>query len=128
MKRLLVVAAALAALTFAQTAGAATTCPAWPIVVNVYQSIANDAELGALGNVWARSGYTRLLRVVRSGNWYCAYANSSGTFKTLEGPSPAGTGWVSDGVTGTVVSHWSTNTFYGRFRPLVPTSGYIGVF
>src|SRR4051794_23359893 len=98
MKRLLVVAAALAALTFAQAAGAATTCPAWPIVVNVYQSIENGPELGASGNVWARSDYTRLLRVVRSGNWYCAYSNFSGTLSTLQGPSPAGTGWVGDGV------------------------------
>jgi hypothetical protein len=128
MKGLLAVVAALAAMTIAPTASAATTCPAWPIVVNAYQRITNDTERGTQGTVWARSDYTRLLRIVRSGSRFCAYANSNGTFRTIAGTSPAGTGTVGEGVTGTIMSHWSTNVFYGSWRPTMPTSGLIGTF
>ena len=55
-------------------------------------------------NVWATADYTRTLQVYRvAKNTYCATWRDSGTFVTVAGQSPGGTGTVAkNGKSGTV--------------------------
>ena len=142
-------AVAACALVAASTAVAAPTsdgptipdlvnkfCPTGQTVVNVTQTIANDADRGALG-VWAFDGYTRAggsaytrqINVLRIGpNLYCAATRYSGQFTTVEGPSPGGTSKVSGGRTGNFLGGYRTTIFTGDFLPTKPTSGSIGAY
>src|SRR3712207_2902513 len=128
MRKFLV--AAIAATIFGAVASPSAVaanvrgCPSGEIVANVYQTVLNDGENGVGGNQWARSSYTRNITIVRTGGRsFCAISTVSGKFGTNAGISPAGTGFVSAGVSGSYSGRWGSNVFTGRFRPVVPTSG-----
>jgi hypothetical protein len=110
-------------------------CPVGTTVANVYIGIANNADRGALGNVWAFDGYTReggsaytrQLTIIRIGpDLYCAAVKDSGRFTTVTGLSPGGTGIVTGGRTGTYMGSYRTTFFSGTFLATKPTVGFIG--
>lgn len=122
-----VLAAALIALVGAPTAHAYGFCPGDDVVVNVYQTVLNDVDVGIAGNAWASTSYTRNLVIVRTGpQSFCAYSTLGGKFVTNAGVSPGATGTVGQGLTGSVTGRWKTGTFWGTFRPSAPTRGFIG--
>jgi hypothetical protein len=100
-----------------------------PIVVWVTQLVMNDVDSGVAGNAWAVDKYAREILVRRTGHkTYCAALRYyDGAFATVAGISPGGTGFVSDGISGTLTGGYKTVNFRARFRPLAPTSGDIGV-
>jgi hypothetical protein len=144
MKRLVAIAAAVTvALAAAATASALPTpqamppfvndgqryCPSGALVVNVTQSVQNDADAGRTGLAWAWDNYTRTIQVVRlSGNTYCAGLNYSGAFWTWPGLSPGATGSVPFGLAGTFSGVLKTTVFTATFNPKVVTTGSIGTF
>jgi hypothetical protein len=110
-------------------------CPTGKTVVNISQTIANNADRGVRGNVWAFDGstrqggapYTRMIVVLEvAPGLYCAATHDSGRFTTVGGWSPAGTRWLSSGRTGDMVGGYRTTLFTGVFEPRMPTSGFIG--
>ena len=105
-------------------------CPSTgPIVVNVTRDIAGHADAGLGGNAWAIDKYEERIVIRRvSTNVYCVAVQQNGAFVTTGGPSPGGTSFVSAGRTGTMMGSYKTNHFSAKFRPLVPTLGYIGRF
>jgi hypothetical protein len=140
--RLAIAATAVAALLAAPAAlampvdgltGAAyissAVCPSGRIVASVTQNVKNAADRGNLGNVWARDNYARTILVIQSGpTSFCASVNyryGYSTFTSIAGPSPGGTGVVSDGVTGGISASYRTTTFFGLLlaTPLEPISG-----
>ena len=103
------------------------SCPGRALV-NVSYLFANDQLLGLDGEVWAiGSGYGQFRLYPAGAGAFCAVSTVAGTFTTFAGPSPAGTGTVPAGLTGTVVG---TNVlrFTGEFVPLLPTRGFVGSF
>jgi hypothetical protein len=128
-----VLTAALAALSLVGTSAAATTKPdSCPTnkqpVVNVSATIANAADYGADGHVWALDTGTHTIQIWRlGGNAYCVKVHDVGTSTTFSGASPEGTGTVEGGViasfNGTIYAR-----IYGTFAPKVATSGDLGAF
>ena len=107
MKRVLTTAAALCVLALGATSTASaratytTSCPAYSQqVANVTYTVVGEPVTGKNGNVWASATYTRTLLVFRvSKNSYCANWRDTGTFTTVEGTSPGGTGTVGAALT-----------------------------
>ena len=137
MKRAMLIAAAVALLSVpaasaatSRTTALTSACPYYaPVVVNVSQVVTNDYARTTAGRPFGLESYTRQLVVYRLGpHTFCAITNARGTFSTLAGVSPGGTGTVSDGITGNFSQGTGTTIFYGTWRPLVPTSGPIGSF
>jgi hypothetical protein len=99
-------------------------CPAGVLVINVTQPVVADADSSALGTAWAAESYTRSIQIQQVGsNLFCGSVTYSGTFTTLGGRSPQGTGFVGAGVTGTLSGGIKTTVFKANFRPLAPRSG-----
>lgn len=138
MKRALTLAAALCVLALGavSTASAVTTyttsCPAYsPLVASVSYVVTGDPVTGIDGNIWATADYTRTLQVYRvlgAKNTFCATWRDSGTFVTVAGESPGGTGTVAAGITGTLTRTAVTTNFTATWQPHAPTSGALGVF
>jgi hypothetical protein len=107
-------------------------CPiGTPVVSYATANVVGDGASGVAGNVWALTSYQRTISVVRvAGYWnrFCAATREVGTFSTLAGTSPGGTGFVPAGITGNVYGGLRTNTFTAKFSPQVPTTGSIGTF
>ena len=138
MKRALTLAAALCVLALGAVSTASavstytTSCPAYSqLVVNVSYGVTGDPVTDANGNVWATADYTRTLVVYRvpgAKNTYCATWRDSGTFVTVAGPSPGGTGTVDAGILGRLTRTAVTTNFTAAFQPHAATSGALGTF
>jgi hypothetical protein len=103
-----------------------TACPAGSPLINVNQKISNDIDSGVLGNNWAYDDIVRHITVVSLGsNNYCASVQYQGSFTTVNGSSPGGTGTIADGVIGTFQGGYTAD-FTGTFNPIVKTKGSIG--
>jgi hypothetical protein len=103
-----------------------TACPAGPPLINVNQKISDDIDSGVLGNYWAYDEIVRHITVVSLGsNNYCASVQYQGSFTTVKGSSPGGTGTIADGVIGTFQGGYTAD-FTGTFNPTVKTKGSIG--
>jgi hypothetical protein len=77
--------------------------------------------------MWANFDYTQHLRIWSAGaDQYCVRKDFEGTWVSIAGLSPALSGTISEGVTGTFHSteYWE---WTGELTPTVPTSGYLGV-
>src|SRR3954470_16387107 len=103
-----------------------TTCPYGSQLI-AYGStvVTGDSLTGAdPSNVWAIGNYTRTYQLYRvSGHTFCATWRDSGTFTTVGGTSPGGTGTVDAGVTGNL-TQTRVETFSGTFQPHgLPSSG-----
>lgn len=97
-----------------------------PLVVDVTQGIANVDDVGVAGNVWALDTVLERIRIWQTGtNQFCVRRDDSGSFTSFAGVSPAGTGTISAGVTGSLVGT-DFLRIGGIFSPTVPTTGYIG--
>jgi hypothetical protein len=95
----------------------------------VTYSVTGESVTGRDGNVWATANYGRTLLVFGVGkNSYCANWRDTGTFTTVAGKSPGGSGSVAAGITGTFSRTGVTTTFSARWRPNAPTTGSLGVF
>jgi hypothetical protein len=135
MRRILVMSAVLALATVGlapQTAMATPSpdsCPTnKPLVVDVSDTVRNAPDYGADGHEWALDSFTETIQIWRVGtNAYCVKRHDVGSFTTLTGPSPEGTGVVPAGVTGSWEGTLVVN-IYGTFEPTGPTTGFIGDF
>ena len=131
MKRVLVlcgVLVALAALSPARARAALPTTCTGTQVAYVSMTVPNEQVTGADGHVWATASYTRQVIIRRYNAFtFCAMTQDSGTFTTIAGVSPGGTGIVSDGITGPLSRSTRTDWFTARWAPSVATSGSIGV-
>jgi hypothetical protein len=93
-------------------------------VISVTQPVLADADSSLAGTAWATESYTRSIQIQQVGsNLFCGSITYSGTFTTLGGQSPEGTGFVGAGVTGTLSGGMKTTTFKANFRPLAPRTG-----
>lgn len=144
MKRIVVIAAAVAALAFAAIAQAAPglrldrqgigarQCVAGhqaTEVVNVHYTLRNDADSGFGGNYWASDTIFRHLRIwSEPDGTYCVQVADVGAFVTYAGTSPSGTSTVSAGVRGFLSGGYVTTDVVGTFTPTLPTRGYAGTF
>jgi hypothetical protein len=138
MKRALTLAAALCVLALGAVSTASaqatytTSCPAYSqLVVSVSYVVSGDPVTDANGNVWATASYTRVLQVYRvpgAKNTYCATWRDSGTFVTVAGESPGGTGTVQAGIVGTLTRTAVTTNFTASFQPRTATGGVVGPF
>jgi hypothetical protein len=133
MKRAFTLAAALCVLALGAVSSASalgtytTSCPAYSqLVGSGSYVVTGDPVTDANGNVWATANYTRTLQVYRvpgTRNTYCATWRDSGTFVTVEGQSPGGTGTVAAGIAGRLTRTAVTTNFTATFVPGAPTSG-----
>jgi hypothetical protein len=136
MKRAFILAAALCALALGAVSPASalgtytTSCPAFSQpVASVSYLVTDDPVTGADGNVWASADYTRTLQLYRvTKNTYCATWRDSGTFVTVAGESPAGTGIVDAGIAGRLTRTAVTTNFTATWLPAAPRSGALGTF
>jgi hypothetical protein len=145
MKRILfgLAAALLASLVSLSTAAAtsgvtlnfgtqlnAAACGGTPII-DVTQTVLNDADSGFGGNAWAFDNYTRHIKVFQlSDGVFCATTRYEGTFTTNAGTSPSGLSTVPAGITGTIIGGYRATSFSGTLltSPANPTQGDIGSF
>jgi hypothetical protein len=103
-----------------------TACPAGSPLINVNQKIFNDIDSAVGGTYWAYDDIVRHITVVSlGGNSYCASVQYQGSFTTVSGPSPNGTGIVADGIIGTFQGGYTAH-FTGAFNPVTKTKGSIG--
>jgi hypothetical protein len=136
MKRALTLAAALCVLALGAVSTASargmytTTCPAYSqLVVSVSYLVTGEPVTGANSNVWATADYTRTLQIYKvAKNSYCATWRDSGTFVTVAGQSPAGTGTVDAGIIGKLTRTAVTTNFTATWQPAAPRSGALGTF
>jgi hypothetical protein len=106
------------------------TCGKGKQVINVEQKVVNDVDSGTKGNFWAFDSYTRSIKVWQLGTAnYCTIVRYDGTFTTIAGASPGGSGSVGDGLTGHFEGGYRMD-FNGTLvaRPTVKTHGSIGTF
>ena len=108
-------------------------CGNGTLVVNVSYKVKNDLDTGVpIANVqydWAVDAYARRVLVYQTGaNTFCATTTSRGSFATLAGHSPGGTGIIPAGITGTFNGGYVTAPFHGTLlaTPLSPTTGDLG--
>lgn len=98
------------------------------LVVDVTQDVRNQPLVPARdGHMWANFDYTQHLRIWTVGaHQYCVRKDFDGTWVSIAGASPALTGTVTDGVTGTFTGteYWE---WTATLSPTAPTSGYLGV-
>jgi hypothetical protein len=109
-----------------------TSCPAYSqLVASVSYLVTGEQVTGVDGNVWATASYTRMLQVYRvpgAKNTYCATWRDSGTFVTVAGESPGGTGTMEAGIAGSLTRTAVTTNFTASFQPRAATSGALGSF
>jgi hypothetical protein len=131
----------LGALTFASAALAHDRdrgkpnhgCGDGTLVVNVHYKVTNDLDtttpIADVTYDWAVDNYSRRLLVFQTGaNTFCAVTASKGTFTTLAGHSPAGTGMIPAGITGKFKGGYVSNQFHGTLlaTSLSPKTGDLG--
>lgn len=137
MQRVLIPLAAAAALALgiASPGSAAAhsakvesnTCPSAPVVAYVTVNVTSDPIAGPSGAIWATGTYVKQIVIYRLGpHTFCAITRDSGTFTTIGGASPNGTGWVAPGVTGNVVKSARSWVFTANWRPAVALFGAVG--
>ena len=105
-------------------------CGKGRLVLNVVQKVENDVDSGIRGNYWASDDYTRTIKVWRvAANRYCAVVRYVGTFTTIAGASPGGTGIVTDGVQGKFTGGYRMD-FTATMKTVAekPRRGSIGTF
>lgn len=104
-----------------------TTTP----IVDVIWTITNTVDTDASGTrAWSVDPTTtQRMRIWQTGpDSFCEVRQVEGTFNSIAGESPAGTGTISAGVTGSFVSI-DTQTFTGTFDPgSRPTHGTLSTF
>ena len=106
------------------------TCGKGRLAVNVVQKVVNDFDSGTKGNVWAFDNYSRVIKVWRIGRTnYCTIVTYGGTFRTIAGTSPGGSGTVPDGLAGHFTGGYRMD-FNGTLlaKPARRTRGSIGTF
>lgn len=100
------------------------------LVINVVQQVTQDIDSGVAGN-WAYDQYNRHIQVWQlTTNSFCAVVKYTGSFSTVNGPSPGGTGTVAGGVTGTMEGGYRTTVFTADLMttPVWKTKGNLGSF
>ena len=92
------------------------------MIVNVTYTLTNDPDSGVKGNDWATDTIKRHLQIfdLGAGN-VCATVNDTGSFVTVAGHSPGGTGEVSTGISGRINGGYAANV---STATLDPSSGY----
>jgi len=86
--------------------------------VNVTGQVSNDADQAPGGNYWARLEYNRHIQVWKigvapppsSGERFCVLVKYQGSWTTIAGASPGGSGMIPAGIDG---------TFQGGYRAVV---------
>lgn len=143
MRRRAVVLAALLALAVApifafqaqqldfgtQLNAAACNAAGGKLVINIVQSVTGDIDSGTAGQWWAYDEYNRHIQVWQlSDDSFCALVKYTGSFTTVGGASPGGSGTVAAGVTGTMEGGYRA-TFTGTLKPapLWKTKGNVGL-
>jgi hypothetical protein len=108
-------------------------CGTGTLVVNIKYTVKNDLDTTVpINNVqynWAVDNYTRRVLVWKTGaDTFCAATLSNGTFTTLAGHSPGGTGMIPAGIKGKFGGGYVTKTFTGALlaTPLSSTTGNLG--
>jgi hypothetical protein len=126
------VPALFGALVLAAGSGAATGvanqgCGAGTLVLNVHYRVLDDVDTGVRGNNWAFDNYARTVKVWRKApGRFCSASTYSGTFTTIDGPSPGGTTTIPAGIRGTLRGS-STTVFKGTLAAgTQPTRGDLG--
>lgn len=110
-------------------AASETACPAGQAIVNVNQKIINDIDSKVAGGYWAYDEEVRHINVFDLGDGnYCATVKYQGSFETISGDSPQGTGAVGDGVVGTFQGGYTATFTADSFTPTVKTKGSIGTY
>src|SRR5581483_5667859 len=90
-------------LNFGKQLNAAQCNAGGKMVINVVQHITNDEDSAVGGNYWAFDDFNRQIQVWQTApNTFCAVVSYHGSFTTVAGPSPNGTGLVAAGVKGTI--------------------------
>ena len=99
------------------------------IAVDVRFTIVNYGDSG-YADEWALDTVKRHLRIWKhTDGTYCAHIDDAGsTFTTLGGPSPASTGFVQPGTTGTFMGGYVTTDIVGQFKPAYAVTGNLGTF
>lgn len=105
------------------------SCPTdRPTLYDVTIGNTNVADFGARGNVWALDSYLQHVQVWRIGqNHYCFRIEYDGTWTSVAGISPGGTGTISAGLTGTLHG-LRILRLTGEFNPQYPLSGHVADF
>src|SRR5262245_41099764 len=96
-----------------------------PAVVNVHFTYTSP-DSGVGGNDWANDTIYRQLQIWKVDGGYCASVSDQGTFVTVDGTSPGGTGHVSAGITGKMKGGYTTTLLTGKLDPSKPTRGDLG--
>lgn len=99
-------------------------------IIDVKESVSNDADSGQQGNTWALDKYTRDIKVFNvSGNTYCAVVTYDGTSTTISGLAPGPTGSVPAGLKVDMSGGYRA-TIVGTLLadPLWRTHGNVGKF
>ena len=101
--------------------------PSSKMVLNVVFQVTGDADSG-VGGYWAYDSYTKHVQVWdQFDGTYCARVTYNGSFVTVAGTSPAGTGPVAGGVTGTMGGGYTALITNSSFTPGTKrTKGSIG--
>jgi hypothetical protein len=108
----------------------AAACGGMPII-DVTQTVLNDADSGFGGNAWAFDNYTRHIKVFQlSDGVFCATTHYEGSFTTNAGTSPSGSSTVTAGITGTILGGYRATSFSGTLlaSSAYPSHGNIGSF
>lgn len=135
MNRILTITAVLVATSVGLNPQAAMASPSpdscptnKPLVVDVTDNVQSTADYGADGHVWAYDQFTETIQIWRVGtNAYCVKRHDVGSFTTIAGVSPEGTGTVPADITGSFEGTLVVN-IYGTFEPTGPTTGFLGDF
>jgi hypothetical protein len=134
MKRVLTTAAILGLAALASASGAlarttASTCPSGPLAAYVTYGVGSDPITGNGGTVWANGTYTRTLLIYRySATKFCTLWRDSGSFTTVDGPSPGGTGLVAAGIKGAMTRNSVSTVFEAQWKGTAQTSGSLGAY
>jgi hypothetical protein len=137
MRRVLTTATILGLVALASSSGAlartsASSCASAPLAANVTYVVGSDPIPGGAsgtGPVWANGSYTRTLLIYRySATTFCTLWKDSGSFTTIAGRSPGGTGLIAAGVKGAMTRNSVSNVFTARWKGTAPTSGSLGTY
>ena len=111
-----------------------TACPSGKAVLNVVRKVINSLDSGLGSNDfgfvwWAVIEYVQQVEVIETApNTFCATVKSQGSFESVGGDGPGGSGDLEAGVVGTFQGG-ATYTFNGTFNPGTQrTKGNIGTF
>ena len=87
------------------------------LVIDVMYRVINDGDTRVGGGFWALDDYTKRIQVWEIGpGLFYAWVRYHGSFETLAGPSPQGTGEIAAGVEGKMEGdYWAVIT--GALKP-----------